>query len=473
MGKRLDLNDLANPEDPIFLDILAIAPSRVRNSQLKRYFTILIDDFYEAKQRYVKNAVITAICKTIYLTNDNLSVFVEFEYIKELTISDETLNLFYVLAEKAPESLNCMRHQISQAIPGYPKHMLFIIASYCRRFEEMEDPWPISELLLEHLDSFKAKELAEDYVSLLAYLVNLSVDFRNVHGQECWNAICTVMKMKNENVVQRCYAALTRIADLIPDIHNFPMDLVSRHLTKSYLQRSCISLLLHTTLHSVTKELIAALFAIAKTDLKATLVLMKLASSRQVSQVILSDSEWMLCNLPTHIDTIRLFAVILGNKMLRSSIASKPETPQFFTKLLTLESAQSLNVACTFLRRLPLDEVFIQKLSEREFFTTYFSMAFNSENMGIVQSGFFVANTVAVITYIDEFRPVIRKIVEFVKNESTVMKIALQVGLSLCRYRQCAKSFKQKEFHRVLRVLRKDPRFTAIATKFLNSLADI
>ena len=466
MAQTLDWDALVDPTSKRFLQTVQISPSRVSRSQLGEYFQVMIDNYYEVRSRDVKKEVLLAICRTISKGEKYAKKFGE-QFLPSLGIDEMTLNVVYLMAERLPSSLNAIEKEIEAAIATFPKQILWIICVYSQKFEEMDNPWPIVELLLSHVNEFKVKELAEDYVSLLAYLVNLSDEFCAERGQECWDAICEVMQIKNEDIVIRCYAALTKIADTMGTVDNFPTALVCRHLRRVNLQRSCVSLLLHTQPKKVTENLVASLLVLAQKELKVTLVLMKMASVRSNAQVLLANTEWLTWKLPTPIDTMRLFAVILGHKMLRPQIAEKPQIPQFLLNLLDLSACEILNVICTFMRRLPLTVEIVQNMSDCGLFQSYFEMSLENENMGVVQSGLLVANTVAKVAYVTEFDYVVEQIVSFVRNKSAMMSIALTVGVTLCRYSECIAAFKRNRFESLLRRRQQDESLESLTRKFL------
>ena len=466
MTNSLDWEALRDPTDENFLHALRESPPHVRKSQLSRYYQTMLDNYYEVRDRTLRREIIIAIYRTVSYSDAHASNFGD-NFLSQLTIDEQTLNLVYLLAETVPESLNTISSEIEAAVSKFPKQILWIICVYAQKLPEINNPWKIVDILLTHCDDFKVKPFAEDYVSLLAYLVNISDEFCATRGQKAWNAICEVMKIKNEDIVIRCYAALTKIADAMGSVENFPTGLMCQHLKRVNLQRSCVSLLLHVQPKRLTQALVSALLKLAQKELKVTLILMKMATIKANAQVILADTEWLTWKLPTPIDTMRLFAVLLGHKMLRPQIAEKPEIPQFLMNLLDLSACEILNVICTFMRRLPLTTEIVENMSDCGLFQSYFEMSLENENMGVVQSGLLVANTVAKVAYVSEFDYVVEKIIGFVRGRSAMMSIALTVGVSLCRYSECVDVFKQNRFESLLRRRRQDPSLEKLAEKFL------
>ena len=135
--------------------------------------------------------------------------------------------------------------------------------------------------------------------------------------------------------------------------------------------------------------------------------------------------------------------------------------------LLDLSACEILNVICTFMRRLPLTVEIVQNMSDCGLFQSYFEMSLENENMGVVQSGLLVANTVAKVAYVTEFDYVAEQIVSFVRNKSAMMSIALTVGVTLCRYPECVAAFKRNRFESLLRRRQQDESLESLTRKFL------
>ncbi|OHT10954.1 hypothetical protein TRFO_19526 [Tritrichomonas foetus] len=475
----INLKNLERGTGKDFLRELANVPRNLNGSNIKQFYSTVIELFKKKDTPEPSmSRLIVALCKTVSVSGF-IEPFVKHNFAVDLpygnsALQEQLLNLFCVIVSHAPSAFNAtVATKFCRMIKSQPRKCLTVIAILCKQFDQVVDPWPVVDILFKESAHFRNSECAEDYASLLVYLCQEFEDFRDSRLQHCWTAICEALSNENVPSLITLYYSLCQLYEVDADRvsqFQFPTAAVAIHLKKPAVVRAVISLLLRITPKHRTSGVVQGLLAAAHFDVNANLVLVKMATKKSVSKTLIHDATWMTCDLPTKVDTMRLFAVVLSHVDLRPDIASKPEVVDFLKNVTTLDSSGVLTAVCTFVRRLGVTEEYALQLSKSEFLAQYFATATQHTDETTIHSTLLMIDTIAKACYVREFSNVCDYVSNLVKDKNeAISQTACKVAIELARYPKCAQRFQQAKLDDYFTRKQKDPKMKKVAVHFLKA----
>ena len=463
-----------------FMEGLEKAPSMLKPRQASLFFKTVLSHFSkEDVPQETGDAILKSVAKCI-CNEENLRYFMDGSFAamlpyKNTKFHNSIFNILYVIVTTDPTCIDeTIASNMGPLIRNNPNKSLTIIAFYCQQFSQIDNPWPMVDLLIQDGKYFNTPSVAPDYISLLSFLNKKFIEYRNGRAQHCWNQVTSMILSSDKNTLKCCYGGLCAIADGYSG-GLLPLDMVAVHMKQADLQDCVLALLNVAVLNekdAANKKLISALMTVAETNVKATLVLMKLGCGFASAQTILSIPGWTNKNLPTATDTLRLFLVLLRHKDLRDFIADSPDFVEFLKKILTFEKSGMAPIACTIIRRVPLSKDLVTNLSKSGFLSMFYD-ANEDEDDGLTQhSKLLLTDTICRVVFVKDFITMCDKIAEIIMDDGEFADAASLVAIRLCKYSRCKNRMKELKLDAFFKKNRNEPKFQSTAKKFLRAVAD-
>ena len=431
------------------------------------------------------NEILLSLCKILTANNDILSIFCKGEFVLLLPFKikefrSQLLDLLYILVQKSPDIFDSRVAELfPPLVSGDPRKCLIILSIFAHSFDTVRKPLSMLDILFLQTDEFRSIECADDYVSLLIWLLQHHDYFHKERIQHCWTYICDMLKLSNVAIVNTCYYGLCMIADIdkeqIRDT-GYPVTSIVNHIQKRPLRSAAMSLLMRYPPPPDTKnmgDLLQSLLKVAEEDERATLILILLSMDETNAQILINNSQWMTLALPTPMDTMKLFCIILLHSGSRLSIMESPNIIDFFKNLLSINSVGISSTISTIMRCLPLSPDFIADLSTKGFLGAFFSSVLEHEKKESLLSALKLLDTIARIRYVRELSEMVDTIVRLIKEPNELSTAAAQVAIDMCKYPKCAKLFKSKRLHEFYKQPMNDPKMKKHAERFLQVLNKI
>ncbi|OHS95202.1 hypothetical protein TRFO_02137 [Tritrichomonas foetus] len=473
-----NLEILKNPEQRGFLDEIQSAHVYLTNDQAEEFFIIVLSHFDKDISIENGKAILHSICR-ILSKDEFLKVFVAKDLSSALPFSkknylEDVFDVLYVLVTRYPQAFNeslCARFQ--RKIRNKGEKSLLILTIYSQHFNEIDNPWPMLELLFSEFNRFSKEDIAGKYASLLAVLVQSYPEFRRAKGAEAWENVCQLLSIENDEILDQVYNSLAIIANSIRHCE-FPFQYILEHFQHQSLQKSIVSLLLVVPLEgSKLKDygFIKSLVKIASENPKALLVLFRLAESKSIAQILVEkDPSWMEKDIPNLIDTLRLFLVVFQHKQLRPFIATATEFYNLMLRLIDEKNESIIAIVCIIIRRLDLTEEVIAELSSTGFIMTFMETVREMNTIGSSRYGLLLLDKIAKSYYTKELVQSCEWVSKLIKARGDLFEDAAVVATGLCKYRRCEKKFKELYMIEFFLKLKKDPESKKIASKFLKAI---
>lgn len=463
-----------------FMEGLEMAPTLLKVRQASLFYKTILAHF---TNKEIPTETGESILKTLSLclkNEENLRCFIEGSFANMLPTDqrrfhDAIFEIFYIIVTVGSIMIDESIAAVFQnLIKHNPKKSLTIIALYCQHFVEIENPWPMIDLLIQEGALFNIPNVAPDYISLLAFLNKKYVEYRSGRAQHCWNQMISMLSATDNQSLISCYGGLCTIAEFYPG-GGLQIDLVALHLKDSELQNSVLSMLNVATLNendASSKKLISALMDVAETNVKATLILMKLGCIFTAAQTIFSMTGWVNKKLPTTTDTLRLFLVLLRHKDLREEIAESPDFVEFLKQIISMDRPGVVPIACTIIRRVPLSKDLALNLSKSGFLKQFYDVPEDGDDGLTQHSKLLLTDTICRVTYVREYVSICDKVAEIIRENGEFTDSALLVAVKLCKYQRCKNRFKELKLDAFFKKNPIKPKLQSVAKNFLKAMAD-
>jgi hypothetical protein len=147
--------------------------------------------------------------------------------------------------------------------------------------------------------------------------------------------------------------------------------------------------------------------------------------------------------LPTVVDTLRLFCVVMWHPALRPTITTTGQVPGFLNSVVALPDGPKLAA------------IVLKRLSVAGFFRSDFDRVFVDEDVGVVLSGIVTVSVGARVEFIPAFVGVARAVVNLVRNNANkIASMILNAALPLCGFQKCLEVFREQRFEMILRKIK-------------------
>ena len=404
-----------------------------------------------------------------------LEVFVQNQLLLRLPFNREELvcYIFPILNEVAcefPEAFNSKATELFAGImEKNPSSALCVLGNFGKRFDRCGDSsWPMVDLLFERRSLFRAPELAVNYVKLLAFMCAW-LEFRRAKAEESWNVICEILEDGEVVVKQACYEALFAINTVYTD-GKFPLNMVKRDMLEEELVYSVLALMAVKEVHPKLyrdQELVGNLLKLAKTNKKATLILLQLAQDRITAQLILSDRQWMREEIPGKTDVLKLVMAVFRHGQLRNECSRFEEFIPMLVTMSRIQDSDVMMVICVLVRKLDLTYEFLETLEKQGFFKSFFGTIVSVGTNAAHQALLSMLETLAQVGYIDVIRDMFTSVFQILKAHDGLSESAAMLCVSLLKYQQLREEFREIGLKKFFKQHENDKQIGKAARKFL------
>lgn len=442
------LRDYRNGEE--FLLELANAQSNLKPEDAVEFFNTVMDHFKDTVPEEIGSGILRVIGRIISYKNF-LDLFVEKKFqvalpYNQKNLTDDVLDILYILVTRAPNAFNQeVADGFSRMIVRQPRKALLIISIYAQYFEDLENPWPLIDDLINGQRRLSVDECAKEYVLLLAYLVREHPGFRRGRAKDCFSCVAQNLESEDEEVINATYNALATIVTFERNVV-VPFREVRAHLRFEQFQDSILDFLLVAPLgfdDIYNAKFISTLLKIATKKEKATLVLMRLAEDVNVAKALVDQPKWMRSDLPTPVDTLRLFLVVFKQLSMRPIIGKKPEFIQFLLNLNDVADEVSHSLICTIIRRVDLTPNLVHDMSKQGFIASFLGNADEIGTDNARYSGILFADTISKVCFTKELVPMCETCATIIQEGGENLAPAIKLATDLCKHARCVDKFQK------------------------------
>lgn len=474
----IKLEKFENPGSKEFKTELKKAKDYLPEEQALRFFKIMHNHFRHDIDSQVGCLVLDAF-HSLLKRDEIRKIYIEKGFVSALPLDkkdflQENMNILFLFVALAPEvfdELLCLSFQ--KIIPHCGEKSLILITNYSLKFSELQEPWFMLDLLFHNRSRFSKPDLVEKFSCLLATLVETIPEFCYGRGQNAYAVLIDLLKVyDNVQILITLLNNICRICAYVKDM-KIELALVSELLKYKEIKLHVIDLLLVIPPDTYDQHYVRQLLRTASKSVKATLILMRHAQDPQFAEILTIDPVWMEKDLPTFIDTLRLFFVVFRHANLRSQLTSDSDFPFFLLKMLKQKRIELFSMSLMIIRRInPLTEDLIQSLSDIGYLTLFFEMAESFNNVQASHDAILLADTIGKIAFTHELLLQCDQIAYHIKSKGELMKPATIAAIDLCCQHKLAKKFKELHLVEFFKKIRKDDQYKKISNKFLEAVQE-
>lgn len=483
----IDFDALEEGSGQAFKSALKSIPRSLSTGTVNQFFDTVINVLdNENVELENKSRILISLCQTIS-EDDYLNDFVSGKYLTKLPYDDKNLqvqlfDVLYIVASSSPLSLTKeVSQKLENILPASPRRALGVLTVYAKNFDAVKKSnWQYTLDLLtkpETSDIFKTRLYVKDYVSLLCLLCEKQ-QYRKEKINDAWDAICSCLTVNRDESVCLCYYGLDRLFDkgyVKQGQCQFPSTAVACHLRRHNCQSAALSLLMRLQPNGEengASDVINSLVWAAHTDLNANLVLVQLAKDESLAQSLVRDAAWMVQELPTKVDTMRLFAVVLSHENLIEDISKKNEAFAFLRSSLELDTPGVLSAVTTFTRRFRIDPDLAKFCSDYGLLSTYFQYALERKDKTSIDATLLFIHTFANVSYSHDLLQACDYVSDLIRNSKKDRDLmhAARVACDLAQYPKCAARFQNLKLDDYFIDNQDDPKIKKAGAHFMQAL---
>jgi len=484
------LRDILTMQDTLNLEILKVPELDEFDEELDFVLEMIhynqSHEFFEIMLMHLKNGVdeelgikILDIIARLLCNNVHLSTFISGGFANMLPFSNKSytdmiFEVLFVVTNLGPHCFEdeALCRSYGHMIKRNPSKALTLFGIFAEKFNEFESPWAFLDLLIHESKRFVGPELASNYSNLLASLCVRYPDYAEGRASHCWKKICSLLNEQDIGALRCIYSSLSAIAKVYKD-GNLPIESIKGHLHIKELHRSILTLLAHLPLAgniSRDEDVLRSLCLLAERDEKATLVLMESSKDLTFASFLVDNAEkWMGRELPTNIDTLRLFLVVFQHSDLRNRISQAVAFTDFLKLVTEQENSKALSIVCTIIRRVEISLDLLARMSESGFLRVFFEI---SIEIGSHHSSLLLLDTLAQVGYTREYIKMCDLLYTLITKKDNYSELAAEVAIRLCTYSKCVLLFKRKKLDDFMRKNIDDPTLSNVAEVFLDAVGN-
>lgn len=492
--ESVDLNIIRNPNSPKFLDELQSAYLYLRPDQAEKFFKIILSFFDKKIEIDTGKEILSCLCNVLS-KEAFLKIFIKKDFAPSLPFTkkdyiDDLFDVLYVIVTRYPQAFDeNLSACFSKKIKNRGEKSLMIITTFSQHFNEIDDPWPMLNLLFTCSERFTKPDIVDSYSALLSTLVQNYPEFRREHGEDSWNVVTDMLdKITDNSKLETLYSSLCGMAESLKKV-KFPFNVAKDHLRDKALAPYILNLFLLLPLRSSKdledRVLIKMLLKQAKTSKTASLVLFKLAENEGIAKILANDPIWLNTDIPNIVDTLRLLLVIFKHQELRLVIAESVEFLDFLLRILKLK--QYNGIVCTIIRRIDLTPELLKNLSTSNFLIKFISQS--TEKIASEESfrdALLLVDKIADtcekeqlcntrdMSYTRELIQscnwIFSKLIVGKAGLDNLFEDATLVAIKLCKIPRCAKKLTELSAIEYFEKIKSDPEKKSIARAFLKAI---
>lgn len=514
----VNFDNLKNFKSTIFFQELSHVSTNIQESQIIPFYNFVFSSFEKKDSPRIDRSILVVLRQILSNTNFKVQFFSnKFQYhlpFGKKKFADGLFNICYDFAVSFPQAYDqVFTKQFSTLVPENPKKALIVISLYAQHFQNIDNPWPMLDILLQQASNFLNPSISSDYAKLLSYLCTSYSDYRKRRANHCWLQLCELLHLDFKPTLLPVYDSLISILYLMDketSNHKSHHSHIHHHLSVQNSQsnqnteeQSQLNILTPPPFECIEKHLqdpdlveLALRFiqqsrsrfwisninnthipqALLKASIKsehAALFLTKLCCDSHVgeqsSNALLVNTKWLSTPLPTPLDTLRITLAIFRHLKLRETIADSPEWLSFLTMVTKLKNPGTLTIVCTLLRRVKTTSERVMKMSSSGFLNIFFKIAQELGDLVSLNALLLIASTIGKEYYVPELLSICPTIALCVKKKESLINLACAVAADLSKHEKILKNLVALGFKSFFQKNVNDPRFSKSAKRFLDN----
>lgn len=477
-GTGLDLGVLSDLGNRRFMTVLRSVPEILTSGYAGVFYETVLSHFDQKLVKAKGSAILSVICQ-ILSSGSFTNQFTAKGMWKKLPygrpeFSDGVFDILMILIVQKPcfATKEFAEELFVQQIPLNPMKALTILARYAQKFYDMQNPFWMLDLLITNSEHFATQECGIQYLSLLTYMYRQYKTFREYRGKYCWLKTCEMLKLENTEVLKFCYSTLFSVSNT-NKAGLLPIKEITLHLNNPELTDCVLPLLIVWSEHINEDEIMRILLKLARTNDKATLVLLKLCRSVENAAVLMDDDSWINTPLPSLLDTLKIVFAVMAHKTFRRKMSNNPHLVRLLK--MAAENAKHSNLSMLFgiVKRMTLTEEIINNMAKRGVFGAFLTSADECDSEIADKALFRTFEVIARNGFVLELIEVCRLAIREVDRRGTLDGESIRFLEACCTHQQCRSVMISMNIIEICTGLVNDTKLSVYARKIVDVMNQI
>ena len=482
-----ELERLQNDTNQNFISSLRTAPILLSHHDSAKFFNDVLAQFREKKKVTVE--VGAEILKTIRLLIKDqrfFAVFCENDCILKLPykcpeLIEDMLPLLYDIMNydlnQIKDPFGDIDHFMATAIFD-PLKALATIRAYAMKAIEMDneregpyDPWTVIDILYNGVTAFMQPEVYQRYLTVVIQILQNYRTYKKYRLRNYWELFVGLLDYADESMIPKVIIALCYLKNEFRHTPELPFDKIIQHIDNREIRSAIITLLAsYVTINPealYNEDLVRKLLYYARKNVKASLVLMKMAEIKELSELIIENDDWFTVGLPEPIDTLKLFLAVFNHKDLRNRLSKFDNFVPFLCGIVTAlgSNAGTLALISMIVSKVKMTSRLYKKFEKYHFLKKFMKAAIGNDDKQRVSyhAALVMINTFLRYQIYSPFEPYI-KWLDKVKDDELIIEEVSCVLSSLCNDEKCAQIIANLKIYEFYKSLLSNPKSPVIVS---------
>lgn len=390
---------------PNFEHVLLKTMYNLNRANARDFFTVISELFYPPAPLSVSKRVLTHVYKLLTQFEKAIKPFVKSEAPKHLPYHISSLFCVCVkiliclfpfepilLTKDCIESIFCMSHDFPNQVISFFSEIVLYSNIVCN-FKE------IFCRFLDYCEIFLELSCNESVCRVLYHILKNEETLRNEFKDRCLNIFCHCIFTED---YKGAISGFNCLIELYSNLPLLPSDIIEYHL-RSPAYNCVISYLSKYVSFPITNNIVFNILSSCKSNETAQFVLSIIAENIEGCNYLLNHSIWMDEGfLPLDV-SVRLFLLIFSQIEIIHRIPESDHFAVFLNRLSTSNNSIFIDMVSNILKKIPITDGLLERLSNHMFLTKYFSVSLLSTSIDLIVSSFSVITVFSIFRFFSEF----------------------------------------------------------------------
>lgn len=470
---KFDFTLLDDPSKEGFIENLEKAKNEVKRFQYPELSTSLT----KAIQHKPDDNVIIAIYSLIlYFVQQDLSIYIALakaSFFHSMIMTTEPMKklcieILGLLFRNNPKLIKVsFTKSITTLIQFDPESMIIMLCHYINNLPPQEDSFPVIGIFIDQSDSFFGTQSETNFIRCIYHLLSTNKLFKEQMAEQLSPVLMKGCQSTNE---ETAITTLHALANLLPD-DNIIVDfeVVLQVAGNQNLQKHLISVLIRLKKFPASRRIAYLLFNYATVSQRGFLSLMNFCeSSPDNAKLVATMDKWMKSGLPTIHNTFRILMLLFKDVELRPIIYQSASFPEMMKMFVGDSDVFLYTCLPSILRRSNLDDNLLKSFQKSGFWESFFNIAVKSDNKKVINASLIMADTVSAVGFVPEMVPLIRRMVDFLKDYQSLTQQTITVLVRMSYLEEAREHL--TVFVRYFKTLSSYPSYKQYANTFLENM---
>lgn len=448
---------LSDINDPQFEAELMKVVSNIDEHDVRKFFNIIRRHFTDKTPEDEFEFIISSLRSVIHKPQ----VSAQFSWWKlqyHLPLKNEklfrsVLDFLYVAFSYSPSIFqDNFDQEFMYIVQRDTESALVLLQLTAKKFNELTNPWTLLDFLFNEYEYFLSSTAVSEYLSTVFYLCEKYEDFREYRLDAAIELYITALSTENRSAVDIAYNALHHYKVKPSSINQA---VLCEHLKDEKLCPKVVQLLLNLKI-IYSKDLIEAIIESAGYCSSSCLLLSIIADDHRYAEYLSKSTLWIDQELPTLLDTFRIFLNVFSHVELRENLAKSNEVYRLLRSISLEDNPQLSKYLYHIIVRFPSSDKIIVQLSEFGVLNGIIQSSLKLGNESAIHSMLKIIDFCAFSVYTPDYLLVADKLKQMLKSYGKSHFLIVKLISILSSYEECAEKLNDPKLERYFREKLKD-----------------